>query len=75
MATVIAGMTTSLDGFVADRSGSSDRLYPDLAALQGSSYMNALIEETGIESAITQATTAAGDRAVQLVGGVNLIKK
>ena len=47
MAQVIAGMTTSLDGFVADESGSVDRLYPDLAALQGTAYMNALIEETG----------------------------
>ena len=47
MARVIAGMTTSLDGFVADESGSVDRLYPDLAALQGTDYMNAAIEETG----------------------------
>ena len=35
MATVIAGMTISLDGFVADRNGSVDRLYPDLLALPG----------------------------------------
>jgi riboflavin biosynthesis pyrimidine reductase len=47
MARVIAGMTTSLDGFVADEKGSVDRVYPDLAALQGTAYMNALIEETG----------------------------
>ena len=47
MARVIAGMTTSLDGFVADEGGGVDRLYPDLAALQGTAYMNALIEETG----------------------------
>jgi dihydrofolate reductase len=47
MAEVIAGMTTSLDGFVADPSGSADRLYPDLAALRGTAYMNAIIEETG----------------------------
>jgi len=33
MAKVILGMTTSLDGFVADRSGSVGRLYSDLAAL------------------------------------------
>ena len=31
MATVTAGMTVSLDGFVADRQGSASRLYPDLA--------------------------------------------
>jgi dihydrofolate reductase len=47
MATVIAGMTMSLDGFVADASGSASRLYPDLAALRGTAYMNAAIEETG----------------------------
>jgi dihydrofolate reductase len=47
MATVIAGMTTSLDGFVADARGSAGALYPDLAALQGSDYMNAAVEETG----------------------------
>ena len=47
MARVIAGMTTSLDGFVADEKGGVDRLYPDLAALHGTAYMNALIEETG----------------------------
>src|SRR3979411_94486 len=47
MARVIAGMTMSLDGFVADSAGRVDRLYPDLAALRGTDYMNALIEETG----------------------------
>jgi dihydrofolate reductase len=47
MAKVIAGMTSSLDGFVADPTGGLDRLYPDLAALQNTPYMNALIEETG----------------------------
>ena len=40
-------MTTSLDGFVADESAGVDRLYPDLAALQGTAYMNASIDETG----------------------------
>jgi len=47
MARVIVGMTTSIDGFVTDQSGSVDRLYPDLAALHGTAYMNALIAETG----------------------------
>lgn len=47
MAKVIVGMTMSLDGFVADQNGSADRLYPDLAALHGTDYMDALIEETG----------------------------
>jgi dihydrofolate reductase len=125
MAKVIAGMTMSVDGFVADRDGSAERLYPDLASLRGTSYMDAAIEETGavlmgkrtfemgdpdsyvgdyefqvpifvlthdppeapkqddhltftfvtdgVESAITQATAAAEDRAVQLVGGVSVM--
>ena len=47
MATVTAGMTVSLDGFVADREGSAARLYPDLADLHGTDYMNAAIAETG----------------------------
>ena len=47
MATVIAGMTVSLDGFVADPSGSARRLYTDLAELRRSAYMEAAIEETG----------------------------
>jgi dihydrofolate reductase len=44
---VILGVTVSLDGFMADASGSVDRLYRDLEELRGSAYMNALIEETG----------------------------
>ena len=129
MATVIAGMTMSLDGFVTDPSGSVDRLYTDLAALQGTAYMNALIEETGavlmgrrafemaddpdwfvgnyefqvpifvltheppraapkqdehltftfvtdgVESAVSQAKAAAGDKAVTVVGGVDVIRQ
>jgi len=47
MARVIAGMTMSVDGFVADRSGSTDRLYTDLERLHGTEYMNAMIEATG----------------------------
>jgi len=47
MARVIAGMTISVDGFVTDSSGSAGRLYPDLADLQGSQYMNEAIAETG----------------------------
>ena len=46
MATVNAGMAISLDGFVADRSGSVARL-SDPAQRRGTDYMNALIEETG----------------------------
>jgi len=47
MAKVIVGMTTSLDGFVADGDGSVDALYPDLVALRGSAYMDDIIDETG----------------------------
>lgn len=47
MAKVIVGMTTSLDGFVADQSGSAARLYPDLVALRDTDYMKGAIEETG----------------------------
>lgn len=128
MATVIAGMTMSVDGFVADRHGSAARLSPDLEALQGSEYMNATIRETGAvlmgrrtfemgdpdsfvgtyefqvpifvvthhppatppkqdehltftfvtdgaRSAVAQATAAAGDKAVQVVGGPDLIRQ
>lgn len=128
MGNVIAGMTMSLDGFVADPSGRADRLYPDLAALQGTAYMNAAVKETGavlmgrktfemadpdsyvgtyefqvpifvlthhpprvppkqderltftfvsdgVASAIAQAKAAAGDKAVQVVGGANVIQQ
>ena len=47
MRNVIVGLTISLDGFVTDRSGSVSPLYPDLEALRGTAYMNALIEQTG----------------------------
>jgi len=40
-------MTVSLDGFVSDRQGSASRLYPDLADLRGTDYLNADIERTG----------------------------
>lgn len=128
MAKVVVGMTMSLDGFVADQSGSAGRLYPDLAALHGTDYMDALIEETGavlmgkrtfemgepdsyvgnyefqvpifvlthevprvapkqderltftfvtdgVESAIVKATAVAGDKAVQVVGGVSVAQQ
>jgi len=128
MATVIAGMTMSLDGFVADPSGSASRLYPDLAVLRGTAYMKATIEETGavlmgrrtfemgdpdsyvgeyefqvpifvvthhppetppqqderltftfvtdgVASAVEHARAAAGDQAVQVVGGASLVQQ
>ncbi|WP_412736546.1 dihydrofolate reductase family protein [Krasilnikovia sp. MM14-A1259] len=126
MATVIGGMTMSLDGFVADEHGDSGALYQDLAALHGTDYLDAMIAETGAvvmgrrsfempddpdsiadayefqvplfivtthpparhprendrltftfvtdgpESAVRRAKAAAGDRAVQIVGGARL---
>jgi riboflavin biosynthesis pyrimidine reductase len=47
MATVIVGMTISVDGFVADRDGSNRRLYPDLAALRETPWMRAMVNRTG----------------------------
>ena len=46
MAKVIAGMTMSLDGLVADARGSAEALYPDLAELRDAPYMKALQDET-----------------------------
>jgi dihydrofolate reductase len=46
MATVHAGMSMSLDGFVADRHGGTARL-SDPAASNGSEWMTDLIRETG----------------------------
>jgi dihydrofolate reductase len=47
LATVIVGMTISLDGFVADQNGNAGRLYPDVAALRHTAYMKDAIEQTG----------------------------
>ena len=47
MAKVIVGMTISLDGFVADQNGNAGRLYPDLAALRHTAYMQDASEQTG----------------------------
>lgn len=47
MGRVVAGMTVSLDGFVADASGNVGRLYADFAELSASPGMAAAIEATG----------------------------
>lgn len=47
MATVTAGVTMSLDGFVADPSGSADLLFTDLEDLRDTAYMKDAIAETG----------------------------
>ncbi|HEV8672170.1 MAG TPA: dihydrofolate reductase family protein [Candidatus Limnocylindria bacterium] len=108
MAKVIAGMTTSLDGFVADGTGSVDRLYPDLEWLHGTAYMREMIESTGavqapifvlthrppprvapkqdehltftfvtdgVGSAVAKAKAAAGDKAVQVIGGASVVRQ
>jgi dihydrofolate reductase len=128
MARVIVGTTTSLDGFVADRNGGVERLYPDFAELRDTGYMTDSIRETGavlmgrrtfemgdpdsyvddyefqvpifvvthnpprtppkqdedltftfvtdgLDSAVAQAKAAAGDRAVQVVGGVSVAQQ
>jgi dihydrofolate reductase len=47
MGQVIAGMTMSLDGFVADIDGNVSRLYPDFAEFAASPGMAATIAATG----------------------------
>ena len=47
MAKVIVGMTTSLDGFVNDRNGSVERLYPDLEGLRKTEFLKEAIAYTG----------------------------
>jgi dihydrofolate reductase len=128
MAKVIAGMTISLDGFVADRGGSASPLYQDLQALRETAYMREAIGETGavlmgrrtfemgdpdsyvgeyefqtpifvvtherppvapkqdehltftfvtegVESAVALAKAAAGEKAVTVVGGPDVIRQ
>lgn len=47
MGRVIAGMTMSLDGFVADTEGDVSQLYPDFAEFAASPSMAATIAATG----------------------------
>ena len=61
MARVIAGMTMSLDGFVADTEGDAGVLYPDLAELQDSSYPEALQDQTGAVLMGRRTFDMAGD--------------
>ncbi len=129
MGRVVAGMTMSVDGFVADAKGGAGALYVDLEALRPTAYMQKLIAETGavlmgrttfdmaedpdayvgnyefhvpifvvtheppvrvplqderltftfvtdgVESAVAQATAAAGDLAVTVVGGADLSRQ
>jgi dihydrofolate reductase len=61
MAKVLLGMTMSLDGFVEDRHGRVDRLYPDLAALRQTESLQELIRMTG--------AVVMGRRAYDMAGG------
>jgi len=47
MAKVILGMTMSLDGFINDRGGSVDALYPDLDTLRDTEPLRESIQNTG----------------------------
>lgn len=47
MSKVIVGATMSLDGFINDRNGSADALYPDLAAWRESEIGKESIQNTG----------------------------
>ena len=47
MGKVIVGMAMSLDGYVADRNGSVDALYPDMDAMRNSPRLQQAIAETG----------------------------
>jgi dihydrofolate reductase len=47
MGKVIIGMTMSLDGFIADRSGSVASLYPDFEAMRESEVLQEAISDTG----------------------------
>jgi hypothetical protein len=44
MATLIGGMTTSLDGFMADDDASAERLHPGMNALGGTAHMPAMVK-------------------------------
>jgi dihydrofolate reductase len=47
MGKVVLGMTMSLDGFINDRSGSVETLYPDLATLREIDPLKESIQNTG----------------------------
>jgi dihydrofolate reductase len=47
MTQVILGTTLSLDGFMCDHSGGISRLYPDLASLRHTEFLQESIRTTG----------------------------
>ncbi len=60
-AKVVLGMTMSLDGFINDRDGSVERLYPDLTALRETAALQEAIRTTG--------AVVMGRRAYDMAGG------
>jgi dihydrofolate reductase len=44
---VVAGLTMSLDGFINDRNGSVERLYPDFTALRNTEMLQESMRSTG----------------------------
>ncbi|GAB2678229.1 dihydrofolate reductase family protein [Thalassiella azotivora] len=86
-AAVVAGMTTSADGFVADVEGRIDRLYADLADLRDDAWLQEPVRRTGavlmgrrttfvdgdVVRAVDVARRAAADRDVHVVGGADVI--
>jgi dihydrofolate reductase len=128
VAIVIAGMTMSVDGYVADANGSASAVYTDLDDWRQTGHMKALIDTTGavlmgrrayemgdpdsyvgnyefqvpifvlthhppetppkqdehltftfvtdgVDSAVEQAKAAAGEKAVQVVGGAGVVQQ
>ena len=61
MARIILGLTMSLDGFINDRDGSVEPLYPDLAALRETAALREAIDTTG--------AVVLGRRAYDMAGG------
>ncbi len=47
MGKVIVGMSMSLDGYISDRSGGVDKLYPDFAEMANSDMLKDAIQNTG----------------------------
>jgi dihydrofolate reductase len=61
MGRVVVGMRVSVDGFVADREGSSSRIYPDLDEIGENPVVKEAIENTG--------AVILGRRSYDLAGG------
>lgn len=60
MGKVILGFTMSLDGFINDKNGSMERLYPDLDTLRYAKPLEESIQRTGAV-VMGRKTFAMGD--------------